>query len=181
MTATTELFRRQGFNGTSLSQIVEASQATTGSLYHFFPGGKDDLTAQVLRESGAAYLDLVVLLLNAAAGPADAMADAFRSAAAVVVDSDFIDPCPIGTVAREVASTHEPLREVASAVMQSWVDAIRDFFTDAGIDNDRAAQLAATAVATIEGGFVMLRTTRNVDQFVALGESLRRLVELELT
>jgi len=181
LTATNELFRRQGFNGTSLSQIVKASQSTTGSLYHFFPGGKDDLTAEVLRVSGAAYLELVLLLFEAAAGPAEAMADSFRSAAAVVVDSDYIDPCPIGTVAREVASTHEALREVAAEVMNSWVESAADFFVGNGIERPRATELASLLVATIEGGFVMLRATRDVDQFVALGDSLRRVVETELS
>ena len=51
-----ELFRRQGFNATSLSQIVAASESTTGSVYHFFPGGKDELTAD-LRDQLFPYMD----------------------------------------------------------------------------------------------------------------------------
>ncbi len=179
ITATHELFRRQGFNGTSLSQVVKASGATTGSLYHFFPGGKEELTAEVLRSSGAAYRELVELIMNAAVDPEAAMTDLVDGAAAVVLESGFIDPCPIGTVAREVASTHEALRKVAAEVMQSWIDVPLGAFVDGGIPEPRARQLATMAVATIEGGFLLARTTRDIENLVCLGEVLAQLVATE--
>lgn len=180
MTATNELFRRQGFNGTSLSQIVKAAQATTGSVYHFFPGGKDDLTAAVLRESGAVYGELVDLMIRDAIDPAIGMADAFAGAASVLASTDFIDPCPIGTIAREVANTHEPLRVVAAAVMDGWTEMMMAIFTDAGIGQDRALPLSNLAIAAIEGGFVLARTHRDVDAFLAVGEMLAAAIRAEM-
>ena len=180
LTATNELFRRQGFNGTSLSQIVNASQSTTGSLYHFFPGGKDELTAEVLRTSGAAYGELVELIVRAAANPAQGMSDAFAGAAELIEQSGFIDPCPIGTVAREVASTHEPLRQVAAAVMQDWTDTLVAVLVDAGIDAERAVPLATLVIASIEGGFILARTHGDTTPFLMIGESLSALIAQEL-
>ena len=180
LTATNELFRRQGFNGTSLSQIVKASSATTGSLYHFFPGGKDDLTAEVLRTSGAAYGELVKMIVGAASDPAVGLTDAFEGVATLIEDSNFIDPCPIGTIAREVASTHEPLRQVAAGVMQGWADMLVSLFVDAGIARDRAMSLATISIASIEGGFIMARAQRNVEPLLAIGQTLRDLVAAEL-
>lgn len=180
LTATNELFRRQGFNGTSLSQVVKASESTTGSLYHFFPGGKDELTAEVLRTSGAAYGALVDLIIRAAIDAATGMRDAFAGAAEMMSDTDFIDPCPIGTIAREVASTHEPLREVASEVMQGWVDMLIAIFVEAGISPEQAQSLATLSVASIEGGFVLARTHRDAAPFLAIGEMLSAAIGLEL-
>ncbi|WP_042907161.1 TetR/AcrR family transcriptional regulator, partial [Mycobacterium avium] len=48
LTAATGLFRRQGYSGTGLKQIVAESRAPLGSLYHFFPGGKQDLAVQAI-------------------------------------------------------------------------------------------------------------------------------------
>src|SRR5271165_3677256 len=48
-----ELFRRQGYAGTGVKQIVASANAPFGSLYHFFPGGKEQLGAETLRSSGA--------------------------------------------------------------------------------------------------------------------------------
>ena len=44
-----ELFRRQGYTATGVKQIVTAAQAPFGSLYHFFPGGKEQLGAEAIR------------------------------------------------------------------------------------------------------------------------------------
>jgi len=180
LTATNELFRRQGFNGTSLSQIVKASSSTTGSLYHFFPGGKDELTAEVLRTSGQAYGDLVELIIRAAVDPAVGMSDAFAGAAEMMEGTDYIDPCPIGTIAREVASTHEPLREVALQVMANWVDMLAAIFVDAGVDAERARSLATLSVASIEGGFILSRTQRDTQAWIDIGASLVESIRREL-
>ena len=180
LTAANELFRRQGFHGTSLSQIVKASASTTGSVYHFFPGGKDELTAEVLQTSGQAYGDLVEAIIRAAPDPATGMLDAFEGAAQMMAGTDFIDPCPIGTIAREVASTHEPLREVASKVMADWVETLVTIFTEAGIEESLALPLATMSIATIEGGFIMARTRRDTEPWLAIGETLAATIRREL-
>jgi AcrR family transcriptional regulator len=50
---TAELFRRQGYNATGIKRIVTDAKAPFGSIYHFFPGGKEQLGAEVIRASGA--------------------------------------------------------------------------------------------------------------------------------
>ena len=48
--AAAELFRRRGYSGTGLKQISEESRAPFGSLYHHFPGGKEELGEDVIRQ-----------------------------------------------------------------------------------------------------------------------------------
>jgi AcrR family transcriptional regulator len=58
--ASSELFRRQGFTGTGVKQIVAAASAPFGSLYHHFPGGKSELLHAALdmaSERGLAALE----------------------------------------------------------------------------------------------------------------------------
>ena len=45
---TADLFRRHGYTGTGMKQIVQAANAPFGSLYHHFPGGKEQLAAEVI-------------------------------------------------------------------------------------------------------------------------------------
>src|SRR5664279_3004443 len=89
--ATNELFRRQGYNGTSLKQVTTAASAPTGSLYHFFPGGKDELTLTVVTTSGETYRQLFELIAGAASDPAQIVTDYFEGAADTLEESDFID------------------------------------------------------------------------------------------
>jgi AcrR family transcriptional regulator len=121
ITATGELFRRQGYNGTSLKQVTTASGAPTGSLFHFFPGGKEELADAVLRTGGAAYRELYEVIADAAPDPARAVTDFFDGAAAVLEETGYLDACPIGTVALEVASTNDRLRQATADVFASWI------------------------------------------------------------
>ncbi len=57
--ASAELFRRQGYPGTGLKQVVAEAQAPFGSLYHHFPGGKQQLAEEVIRAGGAFFQALV--------------------------------------------------------------------------------------------------------------------------
>ena len=67
LTATNELFRRNGYNGTSVKQITIAAQVPMGSLYHFFPEGKDQLAREAIETSGPAYQQLFEIIADEAA------------------------------------------------------------------------------------------------------------------
>ncbi len=183
VTATNELFRRRGYHGTSLSAIGQVADATTGSIYHFFPGGKAELAEAVLVESGAAYRRLFELMAaESCADPARAVADFFAGAAETLAEGDFLDICPIGTVAREVASEHERLRNAADSVFVDWVDAIADLIAGgppaaAGRDHrPEVRAVATTVVALLEGSFILARTRRDAEVLVLAGEHAAALV-----
>ncbi len=174
--ATNELFRRHGYNATTLTQISEASAAPIGSIYHFFPGGKEALAVAVVETTGAVYRELFESIVAGASDPAAAYVDFFTGAAAVLEESDFIDPCPIGTIAREVANTSEPLREAAKRAFDSWIAAAHDHLTAAGIPSDAADELATVFVATVEGTFVLSRTQRTTTPLIFAGRHLAALL-----
>ena len=177
LSATNELFRRQGFNGTSLKQVTENAPATVGSIYHFFPGGKESLAAAVIETSGAAYRELFEMIADAEPNFGEAITAFFDGAAVVLETTDFIDICPIGTVAREVASTNNTLRAAAELVFASWVEAAEVRLVEASIATTEAHELAVSLVASIEGGFLLARSARDGNQLRSIGRQMRRLVD----
>jgi TetR/AcrR family transcriptional repressor of lmrAB and yxaGH operons len=50
--AAVRLFRRQGYAGTGLNDIVDTSGAPKGSLYHYFPDGKASIAVAAVEEAG---------------------------------------------------------------------------------------------------------------------------------
>ena len=103
-------------------------------------------------------------------------ADFFAGAADVLIETDFIDPCPIGTVAREVASTSELVRKAAEAAFDSWVRSATETMVSAGIEPKHAADLATLFVTTTEGCFVLCRTKRSTEPLAAVGRLIVPLV-----
>lgn len=179
--ATNELFRVHGYHGTSLSAISVTSGSTTGSIYHFFPGGKEELAVAVIESTGAVYRELFLAIAAEAAGVVSAYADFFAGAAAVLEESDYLDPCPIGTVAREVASTNERLRVAAEVAFTSWVDAAANHLVGGGVDAEEAHDLATLFVVTVEGCFVTSRTLRSTEPVHAAARLLVPLVDAAVT
>ena len=76
-----ELLRVQGYAATGIQQLAQVAQAPTGSIYHHFRGGKREVAAAALRESGAAYIQLLPLLLDQHADLPTAIDAAFAAAA----------------------------------------------------------------------------------------------------
>jgi len=161
--ATAEHFRRHGYTGTGLKQIVQQANAPFGSLYHFFPGGKEELGVAVLLRSGAMYRELFEMIFDAAADPATGFRDFFDGAAAVLEASDYADACPIATVTLEIASTSEPMRAASATVFESWLEACSSRLVAAGRSPAIARELALTFVMLLEGGFLLCRSLRSTE------------------
>jgi AcrR family transcriptional regulator len=178
--ASADLFRRQGYNATGVKQIVEAASAPFGSLYHFFPGGKEQLGAEVIRWSGALYGELIDVFFEPGVDVATSVEAFFDGAADTLRDTDYADACPIATVALEVASTSEPLREATAEVFESWVGAAADCFTAAGIEPDKARELAISLLAALEGAFVLSRAWRSTEPVNVAGAVSAALVRAAL-
>src|ERR1700726_428562 len=137
-----ELFRRQGFSSTGVKQIVAEAGAPFGSLYHFFPGGKEQLGAEVIRWTGGVYAQLIDVFFTPGAHPVAATRAFFAGAAQTLVETDYADACPIATVALEVSSTSEPLREACAEVFEGWVERTTACLREAGVPRARARALA---------------------------------------
>jgi AcrR family transcriptional regulator len=164
-----ELFRRHGYTGTGLKQVVAQAEAPFGSLYHFFPGGKEQLGDEVIRASGAFYLQLWHAIADPAPDPVTAVHDFFAGAAQTLRDTDYADACPIATIALEVASKHEPLRVATADVFTSWIDAISAYLREAGLDAATARQLGLSTLCSLEGAFVLCRALRSTEPLEAAG------------
>lgn len=96
-------------------------------------------------------------------------------------ETDYIDPCPIGTIAREVANTSEPLRVAAENAFNSWIESARDHLSASGVPLEEAEELATVFVSTVEGTFVLSRAQRTTKPLVAAGRHLAALAERAIT
>jgi AcrR family transcriptional regulator len=169
---TGELFRRQGYTGTGLKQIVAEAKAPFGSIYHFFPGGKQQLAAEVIRTSGRAYQELVEAILDQAPDALTAVEAGFAAAAETLVATDYADACPIATVALEVASTDETLRAATAEVFAAWVESGAERFERWGFGAADARRLAIVLITSLEGAFVLCRAARNTEALASAASAV---------
>jgi AcrR family transcriptional regulator len=116
LTATAELLRHRGYAAVSMKDVVAASGAPIGSLYHHFPGGKLELAREALTNAGIAYGMLIPTLFDAHDELGSGIESVFDQAAEDMAHTGFANMCPVASVAAEVADTVAPLRETTADI-----------------------------------------------------------------
>jgi AcrR family transcriptional regulator len=172
-----DLMARQGLAATGVKQILDQADAQFSSLYHHFPGGKEELAAEVICAGGAIYQRHVEEVWDRAENVIEAVRAVFRGAAEALIHSEYADACPIGTVAMEVASTNERLRMATAETYQAWIASARLRLEESGIPSNEALELSTLIVTLIEGAFVLCRAAHSTDAMDVSGEIAARLVE----
>ena len=170
--ASAGLFRRQGYAATGVKQIVDQAKAPFGSIYHHFPGGKEQIGAEAIRVSGKLYEQLIPAVLDVAPDPVTGVRMFFAGAAQHLVETDYEDACPIATVALEVSSTSETMREACADVFESWVTAGAERYP---VENAR--EFTVAMFAALEGAFVLARACAAPRRSEVAGEMVARAVE----
>ena len=134
----------------------------------------------MLRAGGAFFLALYRQIVDAAPDLPAAVRDFFGGAAETLRATDYADACPIATVAGEVASGNDRLRQASADVFELWLAALHADLVGAGVEPARARALALSTLAILEGAFLLSRALRSTDPMGAAAESAAALVSAEL-
>ncbi|MBU6395487.1 MAG: TetR/AcrR family transcriptional regulator [Sphingomonadales bacterium] len=177
LAAAAGLFRRQGYAGTGLSEILEASGAPKGSLYHYFPGGKAEIGAHAVTFAGG----LVTGSLEALAKEHQAPGDLLRAYAAQLADwmaqSAWQAGCPIATVLLETAPGEATITAAGAETLAGWSAVFARSLVAAGVPPERAQRLAGTTIAAMEGALLLARVQQSADPILTTADEIARLLE----
>lgn len=172
LTAAAELMRARGYGAVGMKDIVAASGAPIGSLYHHFPGGKVQIAREALVNAGAAYALLIPTVVDGYTDLGAALEGVFTQAAQDMAATGFANMCPIASVAAEVAETVEELRQTSAAIFTGWLDGGTAYFAARGLEPATARQVTVALVAALEGAFILARTLRDTEPLRAAGRVL---------
>ena len=155
------LLAKKGLQGTSFSEVLETSGAPRGSLYHHFPGGKDELILEAIKLAGAR----AIAALDATRGqPADQVARQFLSLWRTVLEkSNFGAGCAVAAVT--VATQSVELTERAAGVFRTWRTRLGELLAAGGVPADRSNALAAALISACEGAVILARAEQSFEPF----------------
>jgi AcrR family transcriptional regulator len=163
--AARRLFRENGYLGTALSDVVTESAAPRGSIYFHFPGGKEELATEVT-------------LLHAS----DRIADINRAAATTrtaaeliaafigrerdeLVSSNYREGCAVAPIVIESTPASDQLSDATRRAFQDLITTLAARFTEKGLIQDRAVQLATNVWTSVEGALILGRALRSPEPF----------------
>lgn len=166
------LFRTQGFAATGLNQIVEESGAPKGSVYHYFPGGKEAIGAATVVWAGGRVAQTLAELQAQGLTPGDLLRQYAVRLAGWMAQSGFRDGCPIATTLLETAPESEGIRQAGEAALQGWAAVLRQALEAAQVPAPRAGRLAFAAIAALEGALIQARVAMQPAPIVDAAEEL---------
>jgi TetR/AcrR family transcriptional repressor of lmrAB and yxaGH operons len=165
-----ELFRRQGYSGTGLKQIAAHAKAPWGSMYYFFPDGKEQLGAEAVLHAGEIYSSSLKSAFATGGDPVAVVATLFREEARLLEASEFRDSFHIAWTAVDVASTTDRVRAACSTVFREWADLIARPCAAAGLSAPEAEATASFVLSSLEGAIIISRTHKSVEPLRMAGE-----------
>lgn len=167
------LFREHGVEGTAFADVLEHSGAPRGSVYHHFPGGKQQLAEEATRYAG----EFIAAGLAAAIEHSDPIAalDTFITTwIGVLKDSKFEAGCPVVAAALE-GSRAPGARHAAAGAFANWEQLLTEALAGQQIPRDRARSVATLIIASIEGAVVLARAQQSTGPLERVADELRRL------
>ncbi|MFI0423941.1 TetR/AcrR family transcriptional regulator [Spongiactinospora sp. 9N601] len=174
--AAAALMQRQGYEATGIKRIAADAGATLGSVYHFFPGGKQELAVEALRYGSQEFTDLLRTGLDSSDDPAEAVAECARLMAQTLRDSDWADGCPVAATALEFIGRSPAIQLASEEALGQWRELVAVRLVAAGIPGDDARDLACTVLSTLEGAELLCRVSASEQPLHIAARHLARLI-----
>jgi TetR/AcrR family transcriptional repressor of lmrAB and yxaGH operons len=156
----TEVFRELGYEGTSMTKITSRTGISKGSLYYFFPGGKEQMVAEILSHIDAWFIGNIFEPLERDE-PHAAIQKMWREVDAYFHSGQRI--CLVGAFALD--ETRDRFAATIRNYFKRWIDALHAAMVRAGTATDSAASLAEEVVGGIQGGLILARALNDEGLF----------------
>ncbi len=171
------LMRRSGLTGAGINQLIARSGAPKGSVYYYFPEGKQQITGEAL----ALYAQRVTLAFEHALSSQTKPGDKIRALFGFVADrfeeGAFEQSCAAGAVTLDLDAEVTAIRPVIAAAFASWRAVIANHLPIRS--RKRRESLAGLVLSAIEGAYIRGRAERSKSAFLEAGEWLAQLAQRE--
>ena len=175
--AMSESLRTRGYGSTSMKDLLAGAGISSGSMYHSFPGGKEQLAAEAVRRVGFDGASRIRWVFDDAEDAATAVRRIFAALARDHEATDFRFGCPVGVPATEAVGESHEIRIASREVFDAWTDAYADGFVADGWERDAAERMALAVIVAYEGSVTIARATADSSAIHHAGEHLAAQVE----
>lgn len=165
--AAIDLMRGSGLSGAGINEIVRASAAPKGSVYYFFPNGKQQVVTEALTDYSGRVAGFIETALSARKTAPDKVKSLFAAFARRVEQGEFRRSCAFGAVCLDLDTELDELRIVVAHAFEDWTQLIARHF-DFG-DARRERSFAGMVLTAIEGAYIRARAERSSRPFTEAG------------
>jgi len=170
--AASRLFKLRGYCGVGLNDIIAESGVPKGSLYHYFPAGKEQLATAAIHYTKALVMDDIQTVFAGIANPIDAFQAYMYGLSKAFGEGGDPLGSPIGTIAGETHTTSETIRLACDSTFKDWQAIYAEKFLEAGYSKSQSSSLAISFHALTEGGILLALTMKSGKPLEAIAEQI---------
>ncbi|MEB3229416.1 MAG: TetR/AcrR family transcriptional regulator [Leptolyngbyaceae bacterium] len=151
------VFRQYGYDGATLAKLSAATGLGKASLYHHFPGGKDDMVNAVLGYAENWLQENVLQLLASEGSPQERlqnMCDRVND-----LYGGGTQPCLLAIL--QAGTGRSVFHDDIKGALTAWIGAIATVLGEAGIEPSMAQQLSEDALIAIQGALMVSQALDN--------------------
>ncbi|MEU0543419.1 TetR/AcrR family transcriptional regulator [Nocardia sp. NPDC005978] len=171
------LLARHGYHGFGLKKLSEAAGLPYGSIYHHFPGGKEEIAVSAVTSTGVV---LGQMLREAPEDVFDRTATLFEVMVTKLTASQWTDGCPVGTPALDGGSDVAAVRTACVSAFDAMASGFAELLTEMGMPEPQSRELATTVVAAYEGATLLARVRRSDEPLLTVAAAMARLIRQSL-
>ena len=168
--AAARLFRRRGYHGVGVAEIVAESAAPRGSFYHHFPGGKEELALHAVDAAGRFVARLIDEAFDGAPDREAGRRALGERLAGALEASGWVDGCPVTGIVSDAAGESDALRQAVADTFERWTARVAGHAARLGDGKREARRFAERLLVEMEGAWIVARVTRSRAPFEAAGE-----------
>ncbi len=146
-----KVFRNSGYDGASISQISKATGLGKASLYHHFPGGKEEMMKSVLDFLGKRLENHTIQTLRGEGTIPERfakMGEAFMS-----IYEGGEEPCILAIVL--LGNAQDKFQEQVHHFFRSWLDEMTKVLVEDGMDATTAQATSEEIAIGIQGSLIL--------------------------
>jgi TetR/AcrR family transcriptional regulator, lmrAB and yxaGH operons repressor len=171
---TVRLLAKHGLQATSFSTVLAETGSPRGSIYHHFPGGKDELVTAAIEATQQHALGLLDHDMGASALE---VTQSFLAAwRALLTRGDFDAGCAL--VAVTVAAETQAQRQRTARAFRAWQEKLAQALSAGGLPETDAQSTATLLISASEGAVVICRAEQDIRPFDIVAAQLMEHVRL---
>ena len=174
-----ELMEKQGYHGTGLNEIIQKSGAPKGSLYYYFPEGKEQLAGEAILRAGQIVSERFRTTTAKEPNPAQAIHDFLYKIAKRMEETKFYTGSTMTMIAMETAAESKRINKACQEAYSMLIGAFKDKLHKGGMDESQAGDMAEMVIAAVEGGIILSRTYQDANHLRRIADHIFQMLKVD--
>lgn len=174
--AASRLFQMKGYHATGLNEILKVSNAPKGSLYYYFPDGKEELALAAIELAGKIIQSKIKISLNQYTDSVSAIQKVILDMETALREEGKLQNVSISLLALETYLSSETLREACKESFSDLENIYTEKLIQDGVPSEAAQELGMVIQSMIEGALTISVTKKDTAPLSAVAKQIQVLV-----